>query len=223
MTINKQPVIFCDFDGTITTSDNIVAIMEHFKPAGSEDVMKRILSHEISIRKGVHILFNLIPSTEREEVTQFVLQQARIREGFDEFLSYVRERNIPFYITSGGIDFFLEPIVDPYNIPKEHIYCNGADFSSDHITITWPHPCDEECNNDCGMCKATVMRRFPQDLYERILIGDSLTDFEGAKLADQVYSRASLTKKCVELGVPHTPFETFFDIRDDLIKREGER
>ncbi|MNN76808.1 2-hydroxy-3-keto-5-methylthiopentenyl-1-phosphate phosphatase [compost metagenome] len=72
------------------------------------------------------------------------------------------------------------------------------------------------------MCKTTVMRKFPADRYERILIGDSLTDFEAAKLADRIYSRSHLTEKCVELGVPHTPFETFVEITEDFKKREGE-
>lgn len=66
------------------------------------------------------------------------------------------------------------------------------------------------------MCKVTVMDRFPSDQYYRILIGDSLTDFEGAKQADLVYSRSSLTKQCEQLGVFHVPFETFTDIQSDM-------
>jgi len=119
---------------------------------------------------------------------------------------------VPFYVTSGGIDFFLRPILEPFGIPADHIYCNGSDFSGETIRITWPHPCDDECTNDCGMCKTTVMRRFPRDQYYRILIGDSITDFEGAKIADLVFSRSHLTEKCRELGLPHIPFETFFDV-----------
>lgn len=222
MNSRKQPVIFCDFDGTITLSDNIVAIMKHFKPEGYEPIMERILSHDLSIREGVGQMFSLLPSSMKQEVTEFVLGQAGIREGFADFLSYLHGRNIPFYVTSGGIDFFLLPLLAPFDIPREHIYCNSADFSTGGITITWPTPCDEHCSNDCGMCKTTVMRQFPESRYERILIGDSLTDFEGAKLADRVYSRARLTEKCRELGVHHTPFETFYDIRDDFIQREGD-
>jgi 2-hydroxy-3-keto-5-methylthiopentenyl-1-phosphate phosphatase len=62
------------------------------------------------------------------------------------------------------------------------------------------------------MCKTTIMRRFPADQYERIIIGDSVTDFEGAKLADVVFSRSYLTVKCQELGLPHHEYETFHDI-----------
>lgn len=218
MNSRKQPVIFCDFDGTITLSDNIVAIMKHFRPEGYEPIMERILSHDLSIREGVGRMFALLPSSMKQEITDFVLGQAGIRAGFGDFLSELRGRGIPFYVTSGGIDFFVLPLLAPFDIPKEHIYCNGADFSGDKIKITWPYPCDVHCQTDCGMCKTTVMRRFPASRYERILIGDSLTDFEGAKLADHVYSRARLTEKCLELGVKHTPFETFHDIQEDLIQ-----
>ncbi|MFG1733317.1 2-hydroxy-3-keto-5-methylthiopentenyl-1-phosphate phosphatase [Paenibacillus sp. 843] len=212
----KQPIIFCDFDGTITNNDNIVAIMKHFKPEGFESIMQDTLDRTISIREGVGRMFALFPSSMREEITDFVLNHAGIREGFSAFLNYLKSERIEFYVTSGGIDFFVDPLLKPFGIPADHIFCNGSNFEGDHIEITWPHPCKESCHNDCGMCKVTVMDRFPADQYYRILIGDSLTDFEGAKQADLVYSRSSLTEQCKKLGVFHVPFETFTDIQNDM-------
>ncbi|AWB44955.1 2-hydroxy-3-keto-5-methylthiopentenyl-1-phosphate phosphatase [Paenibacillus sp. CAA11] len=220
MSAKKRPVIFCDFDGTITLSDNIVAIMKHFKPEGYESIMEQTVAQHLSIQEGVGAMFNLIPAGFQDEVTRFVLDQAGIRDGFKEFLEYVREQDIEFNVTSGGIDFFVLPLLEPFGIPAEHIYCNHADFSQDTIRIEWPYPCDEHCSNGCGMCKTTVMRKYPAEQYERILIGDSLTDFEGAKLADRIYSRARLTEKCRELGVAHISFETFHDIIRDMRHRE---
>ncbi|MOA11026.1 2-hydroxy-3-keto-5-methylthiopentenyl-1-phosphate phosphatase [compost metagenome] len=66
------------------------------------------------------------------------------------------------------------------------------------------------------MCKPTIMRRFPAEQYERIIIGDSVTDFEGAKLADVVYSRSHLTTKCKELGLAHHEYESFYDIMNHM-------
>lgn len=216
MTAGKKPVIFCDFDGTITLSDNIVAIMKHFKPEGYEPIMKRTVDQEITLRQGVGDMFALLPASRKDEIVDFVLSRAGIREGFREFLDYVKQADIEFYVTSGGMDFFIDPLLAPFDIPADHIFCNGADFSGDTIEILWPHPCQDPCTNGCGMCKTTVMRRFPEEKYERILIGDSLTDFEGAKIADMVYSRSILTDKCAELGVKHMPFQNFFDIIADL-------
>ncbi|WP_046226687.1 2-hydroxy-3-keto-5-methylthiopentenyl-1-phosphate phosphatase [Paenibacillus dauci] len=218
---SKQPVIFCDFDGTITNTDNIVAIMKHFSPPGYEEIMHEVVAQKRSIRDGVSAMFALMPSSSKAEIIEFVMTHAGIREGYREFLNLVREHQIPYYVTSGGIDFFLKPLLEPFGIPEDHIFCNSADFSGEYIEILWPHPCDEHCENDCGMCKTTVMREFPPEQYERILIGDSLTDFEGARIADLVYSRSVLTEKCKELGVSHVPFHTFHDIINDFRQRIG--
>lgn len=208
----RPPVLFCDFDGTITTSDNIVAIMQKFEPPGVRAIIEDIVHERVSIRQGVGAMFALLPSSMQEEIRAFVLSNAGIRPGFSELLAWCKAHDVPFYVTSGGIDFFVYPLLEPFGIPADHIYCNGSDFTGENIRITWPHPCDEHCGNDCGMCKTTVIRRFPRDEYFRILIGDSVTDFAGAKLADLVFSRSYLTEKCKELGLPHIPFETFHDI-----------
>lgn len=208
----RTPVLFCDFDGTITESDNIVAIMKHFNPPGWEPLVEQVVTNKISIREGVGRMFELLPSSSRGEVAQFVFDTANIRAGFPELLRYCDETNIPFYVTSGGIDFFVLPLLEPYAIPRDHIFCNASDFSGERIRIVWPHPCDEHCSTDCGMCKTTVIRRFPKERYMRILIGDSVTDFEGAKLADLVFARSHLITKCEQLGLPYVPFDTFHDV-----------
>ncbi len=206
-------MLFCDFDGTITLSDNIVAVMKHFNPPGWENIVKEILSETKSIQQGVGEMFSLLPSSMKEEVTSYILNSAGIRDGFPELLEWCKKNDVPFYVTSGGIDFFIYPLLEPFGIPADHIYCNGSDFSGERMTITWPHACDSECDNGgCGMCKTAVIRKFPSDGYYRILIGDSVTDFAGAKLVDLVFSRSHLTVKCQQLGLPHIPYETFHDV-----------
>lgn len=220
MTSHKKTVIFCDFDGTITITDNIVAIMKHFKPEGYEPIMEDTINQRISLREGVGAMFALMPSDLKEKIVEFVLSYAGIREGFQDLLNYLDQSDIEFNVTSGGMDFFIDPLLKPFGIPEDHIYCNHADFTGEHIKITWPNPCQPPCENGCGMCKTTVMRRYPEESYYRILIGDSLTDFEGAKIADLVYSRSWLTTKCEELGVAHVPYETFHDILNDLRQKQ---
>jgi len=217
----KRRVIFCDFDGTITVNDNIIAIIKHFNPPGWKPLVDDIIAQRTSIRSGVGQLFRLLPTSMREEVVSYAVGNARIRDGFAELLAFCRERGIEFYVTSGGIDFFVYPVLERFGIPADHIYCNGSDFAGESIEITWPHPCDGDCANDCGMCKTTIMRRFPPERHERILIGDSVTDFEGAKMADIVFARSHLIEKCRELGVPYTAYESFHDIIAALSRQPG--
>ncbi|REE88612.1 2-hydroxy-3-keto-5-methylthiopentenyl-1-phosphate phosphatase [Paenibacillus taihuensis] len=228
MTVNKQHdagslkrVIFCDFDGTITENDNIVAIIRHFNPAGWEAIVNDIVAQRKTIREGVGELFRLLPASMKREVVDYAISNAKIRAGFAELLQFCQDAGIEFYVTSGGIDFFVYPLLAPFGIPEEHIYCNGSDFSGEQIEITWPHPCEGECKTDCGMCKSSIIRRFPGDRYERIIIGDSVTDFEGAKLVDTVFARSHLILKCQELGLPFHPFETFHDVIQVLKLQEA--
>jgi 2-hydroxy-3-keto-5-methylthiopentenyl-1-phosphate phosphatase len=212
----KQPIIFCDFDGTITLSDNIVAIMKHFNPPGWEPIVEDIVSGRKSIRQGVGEMFALFPSDRKEEMITYVLETAGIRPGFGELLQLCKEKEIPFYVTSGGIDFFLKPLLAPFHIPEDHVYCNSADFSGETIEILWPHPCDDICHNNCGMCKTRVIRGFDPQTHYRILIGDSITDFEGAKLADLIFARSHLAARCRVLNLPFYEYDTFHDVIDVL-------
>ncbi|KEQ27266.1 2-hydroxy-3-keto-5-methylthiopentenyl-1-phosphate phosphatase [Paenibacillus tyrfis] len=210
--MSKQRVIFCDFDGTITVNDNIVAIMKHFQPEGWDTLVNQVISKEITIREGVGRMFALLPTSRRQEVVDYAIGNVTIRSGFRELLDYCKQEDILFLVTSGGIDFFVYPVLSSFVIPKENIYCNASDFNGTHIRILWPHSCDAECDNDCGMCKTRIIRSYPRESYERIMIGDSVTDFAGAKLADTVFARSHLIELCQELGLNYYPFEDFHDV-----------
>ncbi|MFC4184203.1 2-hydroxy-3-keto-5-methylthiopentenyl-1-phosphate phosphatase [Saccharococcus thermophilus] len=204
-------VIFCDFDGTITDNDNIIAIMKQFAPPEWESLKDDILAQRISVQEGVGKMFSLLPSSRKEEITDFILQTARLRDGFREFVAFTKEHDIPLYIVSGGIDFFVYPLLEGL-VDKERIFCNGSDFSGETIRITWPHACDDQCQNGCGCCKPSLLRKLAVPDAFHIVIGDSITDLEVAKRADHVLARDFLLQKCQELGLPHTPFTTFFDV-----------
>lgn len=213
-------VIFCDFDGTVTEKDNIVAIMEEFSPEGWQPIVQEILSENISIREGVGKMFSRISSDKKQEIIEFVLTRSKIRDGFQEFIDFTKAENIPLYIVSGGIDFFVHPVLEK-KIEPEHIICNASNFSGDTIKILWPNACDDLCDNDCGCCKPSVIRRLEHQYRdaEKIVIGDSITDLQASKLADVVFARDYLIEKCEENQIPYTPFETFHDIIHALEKR----
>lgn len=216
----RRPVVFCDFDGTITANDNIISIMKHFNPPGWSQIKDDILAQRISIREGVGRMFALLPASRRDEIVRFAVDNVQIREGFGDFVDFCRQHGIRLLVTSGGIDFFVYPVLSRFAILESNIYCNGSDFSGDVIRILWPHPCDEHCRLDCGMCKTTIVRSYPAEQHFRIVIGDNITDLAAARLADLVIARDFLLQKCAELGILHRPFETFYEcmaILDEIL------
>lgn len=218
---NKPIVIFCDFDGTITERDMILSLMEKFAPAGWESIKEDILSQRVSVREGVGKLFSLIPSAKREELVRYAKETAGIRPGFAEFTAYCKANDITFLVTSGGIDFFVRPILaDCRDIGR--IYCNGSDFSGETIRVLWPHGCDDQCDGGCGLCKPSIVRRYPADRYTRVVIGDSITDLKAARMADLVVARSLLLEKCVEEGLPHESFANFYDVLNCIRRLQNE-
>ncbi|MET4655560.1 2-hydroxy-3-keto-5-methylthiopentenyl-1-phosphate phosphatase [Exiguobacterium sp. PvP048] len=208
--------ILCDFDGTVTEHDNIIALMTEFAPPEAfEPLKKGVLDQSLSIQSGVGQMFRLLPSDRKQDYIDFLEQRAVIRPGFKTLLAFAKSNGIDFAIVSGGIDFFVQPILQEL-LTDEAIYCNGSDFSGETIRIEWPHTCDAACNNQCGCCKTSIARKLKQDGDIIVAIGDSVTDFELAKQADHVYARDYLITLCKQHGIAYTPFETFYDIVDHL-------
>lgn len=202
--------IFCDFDGTITERDMIITLMEKFAPEGWETLRDAVLNRDVSVQEGVGQMFAMIDTCLRQDMIDYIQSIVKIRAGFPEFIEYVKEQNIEFYVTSGGMDFFVYPILKPWVTP-EHIFCNHTDWSGRTVRVEWPHPCDEQCSGGCGCCKPALMRRFDHGC-EQIVIGDSVTDAKAAHVANLVFARSRLIEICQQESIPFRSFENFFDI-----------
>jgi 2-hydroxy-3-keto-5-methylthiopentenyl-1-phosphate phosphatase len=214
-------VIFCDFDGTITNQDNIISIMKKFAPPEYLPIKENILGQRQSIREGVAEMFDLLPVSLKDQIISYLLEQAQIRDGFAEFVSYTKKHNIPLYIVSGGIDFFVHPMLEKFR-PFSGVYCNESDFSGESIKILFSHGCDEQCTSQgCGCCKPSIIRKLQRSDALNVVIGDSITDLEAAKLADIVIARDFLIEKCEELHISYEPFENFQDVINVIDKRLG--
>ncbi|MBM6618101.1 2-hydroxy-3-keto-5-methylthiopentenyl-1-phosphate phosphatase [Bacillus suaedaesalsae] len=215
----KKPIIFCDFDGTITETDNIISLMKQFAPPEWNEIKDQVLGQEISIQEGVGKMFSLLPSSLKEEIISFLKDTAVIRNGFSQFVNYTKQEGIPLYIVSGGIDFFVYPLLKGL-VDEEFIYCNGSNFSGEKIQILWPNSCEGDCDNGCGCCKPTIINKLASGEEELIVIGDSITDLQAAKLGDTVFARDFLSVKMEEMGLPYHSFETFHDVINELQSRE---
>ncbi len=57
-------------------------LWEKFAPPEAEEVKNKILSQELSIQEGVSQLFQFIPTNLHDEIIQFLIETAEIRNGF---------------------------------------------------------------------------------------------------------------------------------------------
>ncbi|MBI1858407.1 MAG: MtnX-like HAD-IB family phosphatase [Candidatus Melainabacteria bacterium] len=218
---NQKTVIFSDFDGTITKRDVIVMIMEKFAPPPWEIIKDKILyERSITLKEGVEKLFKLIESKKKQEIIEFVKHEVKLREGFKDFLDLCNSKNIDFNVVSGGLDFFVEPVLESFK-DKIKIFCNKGNFASEKISIDYKYlPKNCMLCGDCGCCKIEIIENYPKHAYTRILIGDSLTDLAASKVVDLVFARGDLIKYLKEENISYIPYNNFFEVKEQLIHNQ---
>ena len=220
MSKNKKPIVFSDFDGTITERDVISMTMERFAPPEWVGIKDKILyERTIPLKEGVEKLFELIESKKKIEINDFVKKEVKLREGFEDFLLFCNSKKIDFLVLSGGIDFLINPVLEKYK-DKLKIFCNNGNFNSGKIKIDYKYlPKNCTICGDCGCCKIEIIEKYPKDKYLQILIGDSLTDLAASKVVDVTFARGDLIKYMEEEKLPFIPFKTFHEVKEQLVQK----
>ncbi len=57
-----KPVVFCDFDGTITVEETFVAMLKQFTPAVTAEIMPQLYDRSMTLREGAKIMLESIHS-----------------------------------------------------------------------------------------------------------------------------------------------------------------
>jgi 2-hydroxy-3-keto-5-methylthiopentenyl-1-phosphate phosphatase len=206
---HRPAVVLCDFDGTMTTEDIIHAVWRRFAKDGWQQTVQEVLAQRQTLRNGLAQVFGQIPASLAREIAEYATQVVRFRPGLEEFLRFCQEQRLDFVVASGGIDFFVLPILEHLRPWLREVYTIPADLSGETIHLHYPHGCET-----CGMCKAKVAENFPN--HFRIIIGDSISDLHGALHADLVFARDHLKHYLDDHEQPYEPFETFHDIQRTL-------
>ncbi|RXK17265.1 MtnX-like HAD-IB family phosphatase [Macrococcus sp. DPC7161] len=207
-------IIACDFDGTVTSRDTIVSIIKQFAPTEGMPIVERILNKELSIKAGVTQLFALLDSSLQPAIIQYVKASIELRPGFQTLLDEAKRLSIPFYIISGGMHFFIDPVLAQFK-GIDGVYANEIDVSHEKMKVIWTHPCDEICKQQaCGTCKPSIVRTLGN--HQVVAIGDSITDIALANESDILFSTDKLTNYAKEQQIEHYHFETFYDIAKQL-------
>lgn len=215
---NMTVQVICDFDGTIAERDMIVAIMREFCYDRAAPFIEAVQSGQMSVKAGVEAMFRCIPSEQMNDVIAFAKSNTVVRPGFHEFIHRCGQLGWHIAVVSGGFDFFVHPVI--HNL-STHVdsYCNRIDSTGAHLNVVWAVACDATCDGGCGLCKPTVMRQLQTEDTKFVVIGDGVTDFKAARMADYVFARHHLQNLVQDAAIPSSSFETFFDIERSI--RDG--
>jgi hypothetical protein len=104
--------IVLDYDGTVTESDLLDRVAKEFgDPAVYQEVEDGLDEGRLSLREVITREF-LPVTAPLEEVVAWVLEHARVRPGFAEFVSSARNDGWDVHIVSSGFHELIEPVLD---------------------------------------------------------------------------------------------------------------
>jgi 2-hydroxy-3-keto-5-methylthiopentenyl-1-phosphate phosphatase len=204
-------IVFCDFDGTITTEETFVALLRQFAPDLADRLMAEMYDRRLTLRDGVRQLLESIPSAQYPEFIEFAKPQT-IRPGFPEFLDFLDRHAVPFVLISGGVKVVVDTVLGDLTSRMAGIHAVELDTSGPYLKPISPFEGGTEL-----VAKVDVIAQYPCD--EAIAIGDSITDLNMALSVPVVFARDRLAIYLQAAETPYHPWNDFHDIRQTLAQQ----
>ena len=202
--------VFLDFDGTITTRDVGVHLLERVGAPEWQLLSDQYARGEIGSRECIASEWALISGS--ESMLRAVAGEVPLDPGFEPLVADLRSAGAEVTIVSDGFGFYVDAVCAPLGLPT---LANSVDFATGELVF--PHE-DRCCPcSTCGVCKQAPIKDARQRGRGTVLVGDGISDRKAALLADVVFAKGSLAGWCAATGVSYVPFTTLDDVRYALI------
>lgn len=221
-TNGNRPAVICDFDET-TAVENVAHLILSQSPGANswEDLRSQSQAKDISFREYQEESFRKA-GMGLEQMRDLVRQRATLRGHFKELSQLCQSHNIPLAIVTVGLDFYVDALLDREGLGDVPRYSASTSFSADGIEFQYPHCWDgtgaasqEECTR-WGTCKCSVVTMYKRKGHSVIYVGDGVSDYCPASIADFVFARSLLAQVCKDNGIRHSEFENFKDVVDAI-------
>ena len=194
------PVVYFDFDNTISTIDVLDSIIERFARNRHWEEMEREwkagrLSTRACLEGQVRSL-RLTWSELREH-----LREVKLDPAFRPLLESLRAREIEHLVVSDSFSVIIAEIFAQHGISGVPIFANELTFTEDRVIPTFPHSNPD--HPGCAHCKRLHLLARPQQ--PSIYVGDGRSDLCPALVADLVFAKDSLLQDLTARGVPCVP------------------
>jgi 2-hydroxy-3-keto-5-methylthiopentenyl-1-phosphate phosphatase len=212
--------LWIDFDGTLVVPNVAVVLVEEFGKDGARvarETDEQLHRGEITLRQAWERELAVLPADRLEEMATYARDHTPLRPGAQRLIEVVTRRRIPTAVVSGGVDFYIHPILE-----REHI--DWPVFSDSLLRgrngeLKVAHPHGHATCRLCGICKAQLVLGGPG--RSTIFVGDGSTDRFAAEVADHVFARHRLLAYCTARGIAALPFETLDTVADWLEAANG--
>lgn len=212
------PVIFCDFDGTITQTDVTDQILTELAHPSWREIEQEWVRGQIGSRECLERQMALVEASPQE--LQALIDSIPIDPHFPAFCRFGRARGIPIYVLSDGFDYIIRRVLRRSGVRGalgngRHLFASGLRVEGRRLIPSFPWSA-EPCGHGCATCKAALIRQLGAGRTPIIFIGDGLSDRFAVVESAWVFAKRQLLASCCEQGIACQPFETFAEIQRAL-------
>src|SRR5574337_212502 len=216
----RRPIIFCDFDGTITQIDVTDQILAQLAHPSWREVEQEWVRGQIGSRECLERQMALVETSAQE--LDALIDAIPIEPHFAAFHRFTEQRRIPFYVVSDGFDYVIRRVLkrSGVNGPLRngtHLFSSALRIEDRRLIPSFPHS-DKPCEHGCATCKAAIIRRLGAGRQPVIFVGDGLSDRFAVEVSEIVFAKRPLADYCREHQIAHQPFETFVEVQEALGK-----
>lgn len=208
-----KPVLFLDFDNTITRGDLLDAILERFSKDDSwlelEDAWR---NGKISTRECLLGQVGNLKAC-RTEILEFAAATS-IDPYFVPLVEWAARSNVDLVVLSDNFTLLINAVFKRHNIPAIPLFANDLEFFPERVEATFPYR-DPTCSR-CAHCKAQHLRRVAG--LTTIFVGDGLSDICPAIVADVIFAKESLARYLTQAGKKFLPFHSLKTVLDFVVE-----
>ncbi len=213
-TSTSGPVLFFDFDNTITRGDLLDAILERFSKDDSWREWEAAWQDgRISTRECLHRQIGNLKAS-RAEILEFAAG-ATIDPFFVPIVRKAAGANLELIVVSDSFTPLIEAVLKRNDVPEVRVYANEVRFLKNRVEAAFPY-LDPSCPR-CAHCKAQHFHAFRN--RETIFVGDGLSDICAANVADVVFAKDALARHMSQAGKKYLPFDSLGTILEFLVRK----
>jgi 2-hydroxy-3-keto-5-methylthiopentenyl-1-phosphate phosphatase len=214
----SKPIVFCDFDGTVTLADVTDCILEELADPSWRELEAAWVGGQIGSRECLQRQLALVQTSPKQ--LNSLIDGIALDPSFAAFYRFTERIGMPFYVLSDGFDYVIRRVLRRAGVDGElrngkHLFTSAMELEGNRVRVSFPHG-PKVCEHGCATCKAAIIQRVGRGHQPVIFIGDGLSDQYAVEHSDLVFAKKQLLAHCQKNKIPCLPFETFAEIEAAL-------
>lgn len=200
--------VFFDFDGTISTTDIGVHLLDRLADPGWRQLDVAYAAGTIGSRECMVKQWACIPPDVTEEQRRAVAREVPLDPAFGPLADALRAAGAEVTVVSDGYGFYVHELLARWRVP---VFTNDVDFTRNEVVFPNETAGCSTCGA-CGTCKPSFLEAAHRRGRHTIFIGDGTSDRHAARVAGEVFATGALARWCDEEAVDHVKFENLGEV-----------